>query len=148
MARGDWTTFEEFSKDLANGVHNLGSDTFKVGLIDDTTPPTAGDATPRWADYSGNEVSGTGYTADGYTLTGTSTSEAAGVTTFDDTGNVTWSQNGAGFTDAYYAILYNASASADQAVGFLDMGGPVSLQDGDITITWNASGILTISVTA
>lgn len=149
MARNDWVTFEEFSLDLANKVHNLGSDTFKVGLIDNTaTEPVAGTATPRWADFSGNEVSGTGYSVGGATLSGTSTAEAAGVTTFDDTGNVTWSQNGAGPTNVYWAVLYNDTAAADQAVGFLDMGGPVSLQDGDVTITWNASGILTVTVAA
>ena len=148
MARNDWVTFEEFSLDLNNKVHNLGSDSFKVGLIDNSTAPTAADATPRWADYSGDEVSGTGYTANGTALTGTSTDEVGGVTTFDDTGNVTWSQNGAGPTDIYWAILYNDTAASDQAVGFLDMGGAVSLQDGDVTITWNASGILTTTVTA
>jgi len=148
MARNDWVTFEEFSLDLADGEHDLGADTFKVALIDNSTAPTAADATPRWGDYSANEVSGTGYTAGGATLSGTGVSEAGGVTTFDDTGNVTWSQNGAGPTDIYWAILYNDSAAADQAIGFLDMGGAVSLQDGDVTITWNASGILTITVTA
>ena len=149
MARNDWVTFEEFSIDLANKVHNLGSDTFKVGLIDNTaTEPVAGTATPRWADFSGNEVSGTGYSAGGATLSGTSTAEVGGVTTFDDTGNVTWSQNGAGPTNIYWAVLYNDTAAADQAVGFLDMGGPVSLVDGDVSITWNASGILTVTVAA
>jgi len=150
VARNDWVTFEEFSLDLANGVHNLGSDTFKVALIDNTdTEPVAGTAEPEWADdFSGNEVSGTGYTAGGATLSGTSTAEAAGVTTFDDTGNVTWSQNGAGPTNIYWAILYNDSAASKECVGFLDMGGPVSLQDGDVSITWNASGILTVTVSA
>jgi hypothetical protein len=148
MARNDWVTFEEFGLDLADGEHDLGADTFKVGLIDNSTAPTAADATPRWGDYSGDEVSGTGYTAGGAALTDTGVTEAAGVTTFDDGDNVTWSQNGAGPTDIYWAVLYNDSAAADQAVGFLDMGGAVSLQDGDVTITWNASGILTITVSA
>jgi len=150
MARNDWVTFEEFSLDLANGVHNLGSDTFKVALIDNTdTEPVAGTAEPEWADdFSGNEVSGTGYTAGGTALTGVSTSEDAGVTTFDDTVNLTWSQNGAGPTNIYWAILYNDSAASKECVGFLDMGGPVSLQDGDVSITWNASGILTVTVSA
>ena len=149
MARNDWVTFEEFSLDLANGVHNLGSDTFKVGLVDETIPvPVAGSVEPEWTDFSDNEVSGTGYDAGGATLSGTSTSEADGVTTFDDTGNVSWSQNGAGPTNIYWAILYNDSAASKECVGFLDMGGPVSLQDGDVSITWNASGILTVTVAA
>ena len=149
MARNDWVTFEEFGLDLGSKVHNLASDTFKVGLIDNTaTEPVAGTATPRWADFSGNEVSGTGYSAGGAALTGTTYTEAAGVSTFDDTVNVSWSQNAAGPTNVYWAVLYNDTAAADQAVGFLDMGGPVSLVDGDISITWNASGILTVTVSA
>lgn len=148
MAQGDWVTFEEFSLDLGSGVHNLASDTLKLALVDDTITPTAADATPRWADYSANEVSGTNYTAGGYELTGVGYTEAGGVSTLDDTGNVTWSQHASGFTDAYWAILYNDDAAADQAIGFIDMGGPVSLQDGDVTVTWNASGIVTVSVTA
>jgi hypothetical protein len=147
MARGDLTVFEEASLDFMNGVHNLGSDTIYVGLIDDTTAPTAADATPRWADYSANEVSTAGnYTANGVALTGTGSSEAAGVATFDDTGNVSISQDASGFTDAYYAIIYNGDATNDEAIAFVDLGGPVSEQDGDVSITWNASGILTITV--
>ena len=149
MARNDWVTFDEFGLDLANGVHDLGSDTFKVGLVDETAPvPVVGSAEPEWTDFSVNEVSGTGYSAGGATLSGTSTAEAAGVTTFDDTGNVTWSQNGAGPDNIYWAILYNDSAASKECVGFLDMGGAVSLQDGDVSITWNASGILTVTVAA
>jgi hypothetical protein len=150
VARNDWVTFEEFSYDIMKGVHgDLSSATLKVGLINnDATVPSASTATPRWADFSGNEVSGTGYTAGGATLSGVTVAETGGVTTLDDTGNVTWSQNGAGPTDVYWAVLYNDTATNDEAIGFLDMGGPVSLVDGDITITWNASGILTLSVTA
>ena len=147
MATGDLTPFEEATLDFLNGVHNLDSDTIKVGLIDNTTPPTAADATPRWADYSGNEVgTGGGYTADGLTLSGTGTSEAAGTATFDDSGNISISQDGSGFTDAYWAIIYNDDATNDEALAFVELGGPVSEQAGPITITWNASGILALAV--
>ena len=150
MARNDWVTFEEFSKDLANGVHDLGDDTLTVALITNAaTEPIAACATPRWADFSANEVAdGNGYTSPGEELSGTSIAEAAGVATLDDSGNVTWSQNASGFTNAYWAILYNSEAENDEAIGYLDMGGPVSLVDGDVSITWNASGILTVTVSA
>lgn len=146
MARGDLTVFEEFAKTIGEKKVAIGADTFKLALIDDTTAPTAADATPTWADYSGNEVSGTGYTAGGASLSGVTWTEAGGVATFDDTGNVTWSQNGAGPTDIYYAILYSDTSTNDDAVCFVDMGGPVSLVDGDVSVTWNASGILTVTV--
>ena len=147
MARGDWVTFEEFSLDVGSKVHDLSSDTLKLGLIDDTTAPTAADATPRWADYSANEVgTGGGYPANGITLTGVTFTEADGVATLDDTGNISLSQDGSGFTDAYWGILYNDTAAADQAIGYLDLGGPVSEVAGAVTITWNAGGIATITV--
>ena len=147
MATGDFTPFEEATLDIFNGVHNLGSDTILVGLIDNTTPPTAADATPRWADYVANEV-GTGgnYTANGITLSGTGTSEAAGTATFDDSGNISIAQDASGFTDAYWGIVYNGTATNDEALGFIELGGPVSEVAGPITITWNVSGILAIAV--
>ena len=78
MARNDWVTFDEFGLDLSNKVHNLGSDTFSVRLLNnDATVPAAGTATPRWADFTANECTqGGGYTTGGEALTGTSTAEA------------------------------------------------------------------------
>ena len=148
MAQGDWVTFEEFALDIGKGVHDFSSDTLKLALVDDTITPAADDGTPVWGDYSANEVSGTNYTAGGATLSGVTYTEAAGVATLDDTGNVTWSQHAAGFTDAYWAILYNDDAASDQAIGFIDLAGPVSLVDGDVNVTWNASGIITVTVSA
>jgi hypothetical protein len=146
MARGDLTVFEEFALTIGSKKIDFANDTFKVALIDNTAAPAASNATPTWSDYSANECSGTNYTAGGYTLTGDSWAEAAGVATFDDTGNVTWSQHASGFTDAYYAILYSDTSTNDDCVCFIDMGGPVSLVDGDVSITWHGSGIFTVTV--
>jgi hypothetical protein len=142
-------TFEEFSLDLANGVHDLGSDTFSVRLITNAaTEPVAGTETPRWADFSANECTqGGGYTTAGEVLTGTSTAEAAGVTTFDSTENPTWTKTAGSPEDIYWAVMVNDSAANDECVGFLDMGGPVSMVSGDVTITWHENGILTSTVT-
>ena len=150
MARNDWVTFEEFGLDVSNGEHNLGGDTFSVRLLNnDATVPVAGTATPRWADFSANECTqGGGYTTGGEVLTGTSTAEAAGVTTFDATENPTWAATAGSPEDIYWAVLVNDSAAAAQCVGFLDMGGPVSMVDGNVSITWHASGILTVTVSA
>ncbi len=141
MAQGDVTIFEEFSKDLGNKVHNLGSDTFYIGLIDNTAAPTAADATPRWADYSGNEVSTAGgYTAGGEDVTASVApyAEANGVGTFKLT-SITIAQNGSGFEDAYWGIVYNGTASNDEAVGFVDLGGPVSEKAGAVEIKFDGA---------
>lgn len=141
MAQGTFTLFEEFRKTIADGSHDLDSDSFKVMLIDDTTIAVAATASPDSGDFT--EVSGTGYTAGGEAITCTYT-EAAGVATFAvSSGNTVWSQNGAGPTDIEQAIIYNTShAGTNDAIGFIDMTAdagvtPISLQDGDITITWN-----------
>jgi len=146
MARGDLTVFEEFVDQIGEEQHKFDSDTLKLGLIDNTAAPTAADATPSWSDYSANEVSTAGgYTANGETLANVSWSEADGTATLD-ADDVELAQNGSGFTDAYYGILYNDTNGTDMAIAFVDLGGPVSEQDGPITISWNASGILTVAV--
>jgi hypothetical protein len=146
MARGDLTVFEEFSKTLGTEKFDFDNDTIKLGIIDNSAAPTAADATPTWSDYSGNEVSTAGnYTADGETLANVSFNEVGGVATLD-ADNVTISQDGSGFTDGYYAIIYDSSTSANHAICFIDLGGPVSEQDGDVTITFASAGIVTVTV--
>jgi len=152
MAQGALLVFDDFLDDLCGKVHNIltGGDTIKLMLINNTKVPAADDTTPVKADYT--EVSGTGYTAGGETLTITG-EQSSGVFTFDATGDpaASWSKNAAGPTDIYYGIIYNDSASNDECIAFIDFtsdGGttPVSLQDGDITWTPHTGGIFTITI--
>ena len=153
MARGDLTLFEEFANDLGGLKHNFesGGHVYKVGIVDSTLAPLDTIGTPAWGDYSANEVSGSGYTAGGATLASQSYNEASGVATFDAT-DVTWSQASggtSGFTSAYWAIIYDdttSSAATKYAFAFVELGGPVNNNDGDVTISWNASGIFTVTV--
>lgn len=147
MARGDLTVFEELAYQVAMEMHIWDTDVLKLGIIDNTTPPTAADGTPTWSDYVGNEVATTGnYTANGETIGNVSWNEANGVGTLDGD-PVVISQHGSGFTDGYWGIVYNDTEATDAAICFIELGGPVSEQDGDVTITFHASGILTITVT-
>lgn len=146
MATGTVTVFQEFSDQLGKEIHNFSSDTLKIGIINNTLTPTAGDTTPTWGDYSANEVStGGGYTANGITLASVTWAETGGVATLD-AANVSLSQNASGFTDAYWGIIYNDTATNDDAIAFVELGGPVSEQSGPVAINFNASGILTVTV--
>ncbi len=154
MAQGDLVVFEEFVQDLCGGVFNLqtGGDTIKIALITDAVTAIAATATPRLADFT-QVTGGNGYTTGGETLGNIVGAEAGGVFTFDDTGtpSASWTQNGSGPTDIFQAIIYSSTAAADQAIAFVDMTAdsgttPISLQDGDITWTPNASGIFTLTV--
>jgi len=141
MATGDITIFDEFTKELGEEVHNLGSDTLNFGIINNTSAPTAGDATPRWADYSANQIgTGGGYTGP-VALTGVTWTEAAGTATLA-ANSFTISQNasGQGSTTAW-GILYNETAAADQAIAFFELG-TIDITSGDLVIKFNnvASG--------
>jgi len=154
MARGDLTVFNDFTLTLADGLVNLETDVLKLALIDNVVTPLVGDLNPQWGagsnkDYDGNEVSAAGgYTAGGLTVSGPETNLSGAVTTLDDDdSNLSLAQNGSGFTDAYWGILYSDTATNKNAIAFLDLGGPISEQAGPININWNASGILTITRT-
>jgi len=140
MARGTATLFNEANLDAYKGVHTFPTDTLKLGIIDDTTPPTAADATPQWSDYSANEVATTGnYPSGGVTLTTVAFTMVAGVPTLtaDD---ILIALHASGFTDGSYGVLYNADATNDECIGFIELedslGNPVSEQDGPVSIEW------------
>lgn len=148
MARGTVLTFQEFVDQIGEEGHNFASDTLKLGIVDNVITPLIGDGTPTWGDYSANEVSAAGgYVVGGIALTTLTWTHAANVNTLD-ADNIVISQNGAGFTNAYWGILYNDTNITDMAIAFLEFNGPVSEQAGDININWGASGILTLTRTA
>ena len=154
MATGDLTLFEEWLVDDGEGdVHDYEVDVFKIALIDNVITPTAADATPAWGatsgvDYDANEVSTAGavYVAGGLTLANPTHTEAAGVATFDADDPAVITQDAAGFTDAYWGIIYNDTTTNKNAIAFIELGGPVSQVAGPITITLNASGIWTKTI--
>lgn len=147
MARGDFIIFEEFALNIGLEEFQLETDVLKLGIVDSTITPAADDATPTWGDYSANEVStGGGYTAGGEIVANNTYTEAAGVGTLDGD-NIVIAQDGSGFTDAYWGILYDDTNATDMAIGFYEFDGPVSEVAGAININFNASGILTITVT-
>jgi hypothetical protein len=153
MAQGDVTIFNEFVEDLGEEVHNFESDVIKLALIDNVVTPAADTATPQWGvgssqDYDANEVSTAGgYTANGETVAVTFTRSTTTATLDDNSGDISLAQNGSGFTNAYWGILYNDSAVNKNCIAFVELGGPVSEQAGPVNINWNVSGILTIAVT-
>lgn len=148
MAAGDLTVFDEAKKNISittGGIDLELTTGFTLRLI--TTLPTAADATPDSADYT--EVTGTNYTETALT---TSWDEVAGTVTFDSSTNPSWTQHASGPTDIKAALIYDESASATtgDALCFIDMtadGGTtaISLVDGDISITFNVSGLFTLA---
>jgi hypothetical protein len=150
MAQGDLTLFDEFSLEVLSGTHNLaaaGND-IRVSLHS-TALPLASASAPSYGDWT--EVTGTGYAATGELISvSQSVTNVSGATyKWDSDYNPSWTQNGAGPTDIIFALIYNDTDAGNLAIGFIDMTTdsgttPISLQAGNVSITWNASGILTL----
>jgi len=133
-----------FKQEILQGIHNFtnGSgggtttstgtgNTFKIALF--TSSASLGAGTTAYADS--NQVSGTGYSAGGNTLTNVTptTSSTTALTDFADT---TWSSS---TITARGALIYNSSTtagSANRAVAVLDFGSDKTTSAGDFTITF------------
>ena len=118
-----------FKKELLEGVHNFknsGGNTFKLAMYTNSASFNA--ATTAYT--ASNEVSGTGYSAGGGTLTRVdpTTSSTTAFTDFDD---LTFSSS---TITARGALIYNDTASGDPTVVVLDFGSDKSSSSGDFTI--------------
>jgi hypothetical protein len=147
MALGDLLVFDEALVSLSVGPV-LVADEVWIGIV--TSTPTVSDAIPAYAaggttNYAAIATAGT-YAAGGLLLDTIANValEAAGVLSFKDTGaSVTWAANGANAQDGEFAVVYNETTGL--AYCFIDLDGPVDMQAGAVTITWNASGMFTVT---
>lgn len=147
MARGDVTVFEEAKAYMLDGGW-LPANDIKIAILDDTLTPVASASNPRLSLYTQVGTAGS-YANSGVSLGNIATlvTEASGTMTFDSATNPQWLQNGSNDTDAHWGLIYNENDTTgpDRAIAFVDLGGPVDMTAGDLTITWNASGIFTIT---
>lgn len=92
-----------------------------------------------------NEVTGTGYTAGGTTLASKTITYTAGTNVIAlDAADVTWAS---ATITARYAVIYDDSpASNKPLLGYVDFGADQSSSNGNFTITWDAAGILKVTV--
>ena len=120
-----------FKKELLEGVHNFknsGGSTFKLAMY---TNSASFDASTT-AYTTSNEVSGTGYSAGGGTLTRVDPTTSS-TTAFTDFADLTFST---ATVTARGALIYNDSASGDPTVVVLDFGGDKTSTAGDFTIVF------------
>lgn len=117
-----------FKVELLTGTHNFtasSGDTFKIALF--TSSASLDASTTAYS--TTNEVTGTGYTAGGNTLTNV-TPTSSGTTAYIDFADTTWAS---ATITARGALIYNYSDS-NKAVAVLDFGGDKTSTNGDFTI--------------
>lgn len=146
MAAGDVVFFDQYLVDAQEGVHNLETDTIKVGLITNAVTPAATTADPRWGaggstNFLTNEVTpGGNYSTGGPTVANNSVTLTAGASVFDGD-DISIAQHASNPTTARWGIIYNDTATGKNAIGYVDLGAVTDLSTGAFSITWNASGI-------
>jgi VCBS repeat-containing protein len=117
-----------FKKEVLEALHDFNTtsgSTFKIALY--TSSADLGAATTVYS--SSNEVTGTGYTAGGITLTNIDP-VTSGTTAFADFADATWTS---ATITAAGALIYNSSQS-NKAVAVLSFGGDKTSTNGDFVI--------------
>ena len=132
--------------DILDGTQlavNTASDTFKVAMITNSSTPNF-DTHDDWSDLSGNEVSGTNYSAGGVALASVTLTGSSGTITFD-AADSSWSTST--ISNARAAVIYDDTLSGDKLICLVNFGADYSSANGTFSITWNASGIFTLDLT-
>lgn len=119
-------------KEFLDGIHDS-ADTYKIAFYTDTA--TYGAATTAYS--ATNEVSGTNYTAGGYTLD-TRTSNTSGTTAWIDFADEVASTVTFGST-AKCVIIYNDTEAGDPAIYVGNLASAVQPSAGTLTITFPAA---------
>ena len=125
-----------FKEDLFQKEQDMDTDTIKIALY--TSSATLDASTTAYT--ATNEVSGTGYSAGGETLTG-ATIGTSGTTAYVDFDDPEWTS--ASFT-ARGALIYNDTTAGDNAVAVLDFGGDFTVSSGTFRIVFPAAGATAI----
>lgn len=125
-----FTFFDDFKEQLAKGVHQFGTHTFKFALSNTAPTPSTNTILADITQIS----AGGGYTAGaggGYTVSGVAATQSGATTNLSFTAHVITATGGA-IATFRYIVLYNDSATspADALIGYLDYGvGGVTLAD-------------------
>jgi hypothetical protein len=153
-----WSTSKVFAyttgQTLAKAV-SWSADTIKVALYSSNTmTPDNTVTTAALTQYNGtssqwvtaNEVSGTGYTAGGVTVTPTTltqnfNSQGNNTIAFSSSGSPQWTS---ATITAYGCLVYDTTVSSD-GLCFNYFGGSQSVTSGTFTIAWSANGIALFS---
>lgn len=132
--------FNAFVENLAEKVHNLGSDTLKL-MLTNTAPSAANSVKADLTEIA----SGNGYSAGGAAVTVTSSAQSGGTYKLVCS-DVTITATGGSIGPFRYAVLYNdtPTSPADPLIGYWDYGSAVTLANGEsLTVDFDGTaGVL------
>lgn len=140
MAEGDGAVYNDAKEQLLRGTVNFATGTLMVALLAGYTPNI--DSHDTFSDVSGNEESGTGYTAGGEQLGGQAVAQdnTNDRASFDAT-DVTWTGLDVGTPS--HAVLYEDDTSSQFLIAYWELGR--ASNGGNYTLQWHADGILLVT---
>lgn len=138
------STYDHVSELLANAAIDLDGATLKLALVSSAYTYSATDT--QWSQASANEVSGTGYTAGGQTVTGATLTRSGGTTTLS-ADDVIWTALSATFRAGVLYASGTYGGIVDPLLAYVlydDTPADVTVSGLDFVTKWNASGIFRI----
>lgn len=145
-----WVAYHKFMENLFdqdNAIDLNDADTsIKIMLVTASYTPTVA-SDDFISDVDAAQVTGTNYTAGGNVINNKTVTLNTGTVTFDADNPATWSQSGAGFSNARYAVMYKDTGTntTSPLICYHDFGSSKGNVDGDLSIQLSASGIMTLS---
>ena len=133
-----FTKFQPFVEDLAEGVHDLGSDTLTVALTN--SAPNATD--DQLSDIT--EISYTNCSARALTVSASSQTDGTYKLVVDD---LTLTASSGTVGPFRYIVIYNDDATNDELICYFDYGSSITLADGEsLQLDFSAdNGLLTLA---
>lgn len=119
MSAGTFTLYQSFKEGEGAGLFNFetGGHTFKCGFVSNGYSPA--DSHSLWSQVSANEISSTGYTSGGVSLTTDST--ITGSTKVKYT-VANFTVSGSGTKKVKYGVIYDTNSTpANRLVGYWDL---------------------------
>lgn len=130
--------YNRFLANLMNKEVDLEADVIKVQLHTSSYTPAATHNVK--SDLTNEVANGNGYTTGGATLANKSVTQ--GATTYLDADDTTWSSSS---ITARYAVLVDDTLTNDDLICCFDFGQDYTSTNGNFTIQWNASGLITLA---
>lgn len=131
--------YNGYKVNAMKGAIALLTDTINIALLTSSYTPSVG-SHKFFSDVNGNEVSGTGYTAGGQTLSGiTITEDDVNNLAAFLAANVSWP--GSTLSNVRYAAIYKntGNPATSPLIGYIDFGGVQSTLGATFSIVWSTS---------
>lgn len=121
----NFNKFNSFVSDLAQGVHNLNTNTLKI-MLTDVAPVATNTIKANITEIT----AGNGYTAGGPTAVFVSGNNTAGLYKLI-LSSISVTASGGNVAQFRYAVLYNATPASGNLIGFWDFGSEINLTNGN-----------------